>query len=80
MEQGKKINQNVNSNKNSQYQKDLETSKAEETEDIKFEGVLVKRPPKGFVWGMGNQSNKKKCNLYALNNPTYVYSMIKNLI
>ena len=26
----------------------------------KFENVLVQRPPKGFVWGVGDQAKKKK--------------------
>jgi len=56
IEQGRKINESAN-NINDEIKED----KIEEKFDNKFDGVLVKRPPKGFVWGMGNQTNKKKC-------------------
>jgi len=63
-EQAKKINKSVTSsnsgeNTNYEFQED-KNEKENESENI-FDGVLVKRPPKGFVWGMGNQANKKKC-------------------
>ena len=60
-EQGKKMNQATNANSNNSDDKFKEDKNEEESEN-KFDGVLVKRPLKGFVWGMGNQANKKKCN------------------
>lgn len=55
-EQGKKINESSNN-----INHEIKEDKIEEEFENKFDGVLVKRPPKGFVWGMGNQANKKKC-------------------
>lgn len=55
-EQGKKINQSTKNTSD-----EMMENKIEEENENKFDGILVKRPPKGFVWGMGNQANKKKC-------------------
>lgn len=60
-EQGKKINQDAQNNSGNKDEFKHESYNAEEENDNKFDGILVKRPPKGFVWGMGNQANKKKC-------------------
>lgn len=67
-DEGKKIN-TVNCTNASPDEKDLSNQTTKDDENIsdsqhKFEGVLVQRPIKGFVWGMGHQANKKKCIYY----------------
>ena len=42
-------------NKNSE-----EIIQREDKLEDRFENVLVQRPPKGFVWGVGDQAKKKK--------------------
>ncbi len=42
-----------NKNKNKNY------DNHDQIED-RFENVLVQRPPRGFVWGVGDQAKKKK--------------------
>jgi len=62
-EEGTMFNTSVEDN-NKRNHKNLSDKMDNEIEDEienKFDGILVKRPHKGFVWGMGNQTNKKKC-------------------
>lgn len=60
-ELGKKVNQTVK--ESSLSNEEVKEEQNEEESENRFEGVLVKRPIKGFVWGMGNQTQKKKCKL-----------------
>lgn len=58
----------LNTNKSVNKNKEIEFSNQEIEDNFnQLDGVLVHRPPKGFVWGLGQQTRKKKCNLKKFN-------------
>lgn len=50
-------------NKNSDDIIEVEDDDNNNQIDDRFENVLVQRPPRGFVWGVGDQAKKKKRRL-----------------
>ena len=65
----KELIKNDKDNKSTQYKpinpQDEEISQSDPTEIEK--DILVNRPQKNFVWGLGNQTKQKKCILIFIN-------------